>query len=105
MRLTFRRGETSRRSEDVLLDGFDRHAALPRGELVPVELVPCESGRSAFTCGLGMLTGTVVERARCIRTSHRRPCRRRLPRPRHASVYDRDLRLCPPHPCPGRLEA
>lgn len=60
VRLTFRREETSPCSENVVLEAFDRHAALPEGVLVPVEFVPRDSGRFTFTCGMGMLRGTIV---------------------------------------------
>lgn len=60
VRLTFRREETSPCSEQVLLDAFGKSARLPQGELVPVEFMPKDPGEFPFTCGMGMLRGTVI---------------------------------------------
>lgn len=60
VRLTFRREETAACSEQVVLDAFGKHADLPEGQLVPIEFLPKEPGRYPFTCGMGMLRGTVV---------------------------------------------
>ena len=60
VRLTFRREETSPCSETVLFDAFGKSAKLPEGQLVPVEFLPREPGEFPFTCGMGMLHGTVV---------------------------------------------
>ena len=60
VRLTFRREETAACSDQVVLDGFGKHAELPEGGLVPVEFLPGEPGRYPFTCSMGMLRGTVV---------------------------------------------
>jgi len=60
VRLTFRREETSPCSEQVVLDGFGRNATLPEGQLVPVEFMPSKPGEYPFTCGMGMLRGTVI---------------------------------------------
>lgn len=59
MRLTFRREENAACSEQVLFDAFGKHAALPQGQLVPVEFLPTETGRFPFTCAMGMFQGTV----------------------------------------------
>ncbi|MFZ5871744.1 MAG: cupredoxin domain-containing protein [Actinomycetota bacterium] len=60
VRLLFRREETSPCSEQVVLDAFGKNAHLPEGQLVPVEFLPKEPGEYPFTCGMGMLRGTVV---------------------------------------------
>ncbi|MFZ5852593.1 MAG: cupredoxin domain-containing protein [Actinomycetota bacterium] len=60
VRITFRREETSPCSESVVLDAFGKSAQLPEGALVPVEFLPKEAGTFPFTCGMGMLRGSVV---------------------------------------------
>ncbi len=60
VRLTFLRQETAACSEEVIFADFARRAQLPEGELVPVEFVPDEVGTYEFTCGMGMLRGSVV---------------------------------------------
>lgn len=60
VRLLFRREETSPCSEQVVFDAFGKNARLPEGQLVPVEFMPKEPGEYVFTCGMGMLRGTVV---------------------------------------------
>ena len=60
VRLVFRREETSPCSETVVFEAFKKSAALPEGKTVPVELLPTEPGEYGFTCGMGMLRGTLV---------------------------------------------
>jgi len=60
VRLVFRREETSPCSETVVFDDFGKSANLPQGKPVAVELMPTEPGRYRFTCGMGMLQGTLV---------------------------------------------
>lgn len=60
VRLLFRREESSPCSEQVVFDAFGKHAELPEGEQVAVELMPAERGEYAFTCQMGMLRGTLV---------------------------------------------
>ena len=60
VRLTFRREETNPCSEQVVFDAFSKHAGLPEGQLVTVELMPDQPGEYPFTCGMGMLRGTLV---------------------------------------------
>ena len=62
VRLTFVRQETAACSEKVIFPDFNRTAELPEGELVPIEFVPQEAGEFEFTCGMGMLRGTLVVR-------------------------------------------
>lgn len=60
VRLTFRREETAACSEQVVFDAFGKHADLPEGQLVPVEFMPDDPGEFSFTCGMGMLHGTLI---------------------------------------------
>lgn len=60
VRLTFRREETSPCSELVVLEAFGKNAHLPEGQLVPVEFLPTTAGQYPFTCGMGMLRGTII---------------------------------------------
>jgi plastocyanin domain-containing protein len=60
VRLVFRREESSACSEQVVFDAFGKHASLPEGEQVAVELMPAEPGEYEFTCQMGMLRGTLV---------------------------------------------
>jgi Uncharacterized protein conserved in bacteria len=63
VRLVFRREETAACSERVLLPDFERSAALPTGEPVPIEFMPKELGAHQFTCQMGMLRGQIVVEA------------------------------------------
>ena len=63
VRLLFRREETAACSEQVLLPDFGKSAALPTGQLVPVEFMPGEPGSHEFTCQMGMLRGQIVVEA------------------------------------------
>ena len=60
LRIVFRREESSPCSEQVVFPAFGKSAMLPQGEQVTVELPPAEPGRYEFTCGMGMLRGTLV---------------------------------------------
>ena len=60
VRLVFRREETSHCSETVVFDACGKHAQLPEGKPVAVELLPAEPGEYEFACGMGMLRGTLV---------------------------------------------
>lgn len=60
VRLVFRREETAPCSETVVFDAFGKSANLPQGKPVAVELMPTEPGRYRYTCGMGMLQGTLV---------------------------------------------
>lgn len=63
VRLLFRREETAACSEQVVLPDFGKSAALPTGEVVPVEFMPGEPGSYQFTCQMGMLRGQIVVEA------------------------------------------
>ena len=60
VRLNFLRQETAACSEEVVFPDFARRAQLPEGELVPIDFVPDEAGEYEFSCGMGMLRGTLV---------------------------------------------
>lgn len=60
VRLLFRREETAACSEQVVLADFGKSAALPTGQVVPVEFLPTEPGSHAFTCQMGMLRGEII---------------------------------------------
>lgn len=63
VRLLFRREETAACSEQVVLADFGKSAALPTGQVVPVEFMPGEPGSHTFTCQMGMLRGQIVVEA------------------------------------------
>jgi plastocyanin domain-containing protein len=60
LRLVFDRQETSSCSEEVVLGDFGVRRFLPAFEKTVVELIPREPGRFDFSCGMGMLHGTLV---------------------------------------------
>ncbi|MCC6790045.1 MAG: cupredoxin domain-containing protein [Thermomicrobiales bacterium] len=60
VRLTFRREETGACSEVVVFGDFGKSAALPQGELIPIELMPIDPGEYAFGCQMGMLRGRLI---------------------------------------------
>lgn len=60
VRLTFRREETGACSEVVVFGDFGKSAALPQGDLVPIELMPNDPGEYAFGCQMGMLRGRLI---------------------------------------------
>jgi plastocyanin domain-containing protein len=63
LRLVFDRQETSSCSEEVVLGDFGVRRFLPAFEKTVVELTPREPGRFDFSCGMGMLHGTLVVEA------------------------------------------
>lgn len=60
LRLSFRREDQLGCTEQVVFPAFGKSATLPPGEDVVVELLPEEPGEYEFTCGMGMLRGTLV---------------------------------------------
>jgi len=60
LRLVFDRQETSSCSEEIVLGDFGVRRFLPAFEKTVVELTPRELGRFDFSCGMGMLHGTLV---------------------------------------------
>lgn len=59
VRLNFHRTDTDPCSEEVVLGDFSIRRFLPTGEVTPVEFTPTQPGRFAYTCGMGMLHGTI----------------------------------------------
>ena len=62
VRLTFDRRETNPCSDEVVFPTLGIRRALPPFERTVVEFTPAAPGRIEFTCGMGMLHGTVVAR-------------------------------------------
>ena len=60
LRLVFDRQETSSCSEEIVLGDFGVRRFLPAFQKTAVELTPDRVGRFDFTCGMGMLHGTLV---------------------------------------------
>ena len=60
LRLVFDRQETSSCSEEIVLGDFGIRKFLPAFQKTVVELTPRKPGRFDFTCGMGMLHGTLV---------------------------------------------
>jgi plastocyanin domain-containing protein len=60
-RLIFHRIETASCSEEVVIPEFEIRQKLPAHKKTAVEFTPDKPGRySSFTCGMGMLRGTLV---------------------------------------------
>jgi plastocyanin domain-containing protein len=62
VRINFLRQETAACSEEVIFPDFARRAQLPEGKLVPIDFTPDQPGEYEFSCGMGMLRGTLVVR-------------------------------------------
>lgn len=60
VRLIFDRRDDSSCSEEVVMPDFGVRRFLPSGERTTIEITPSTPGRFTFTCGMGMLRGTVV---------------------------------------------
>jgi plastocyanin domain-containing protein len=60
LRLVFDRRDDSSCSEEIVMPAFGVRRFLPSGERTIVEFTPPPAGRYPFTCGMGMLRGTVV---------------------------------------------
>jgi plastocyanin domain-containing protein len=60
LRLVFDRRDDSSCSEEIVMPAFGVRRFLPSGERTIVEFTPPTAGRYPFTCGMGMLRGTVV---------------------------------------------
>ncbi|MGE3275343.1 MAG: cupredoxin domain-containing protein [Vicinamibacterales bacterium] len=59
VRLTFDRQEDSSCSEEVVLGDFGIRRYLPAFQQTVVEFTPHDAGDHEFTCGMGMLRGTI----------------------------------------------
>lgn len=60
VQLHFYRDEENSCSEELLMPDFSIRRDLPAFQTTLVELFPKEAGRFEFTCGMGMLRGTLV---------------------------------------------
>lgn len=60
VRLEFFRNETNGCTEEVVLPDFGIRSFLPAYRTTPVDFTPQKPGSYEFTCGMGMVRGTVV---------------------------------------------
>lgn len=60
VRLTFDRRESNPCSEELVIGALGIRRDLPAFERTAVEFTPNTAGRHDFTCGMGMLHGTLV---------------------------------------------
>ena len=60
VRLVFDRRDTGSCSEEVVLPDFGIRKFLPTGQKTTIELTPPKAGKYSFTCGMGMLRGTLI---------------------------------------------
>ncbi|TGE04281.1 cupredoxin domain-containing protein [Hymenobacter fodinae] len=60
VQLHFHRNEEASCSEEVLFPDFGIRRELPAFQTTLVELLPQQAGRFEFTCGMGMLRGSLV---------------------------------------------
>ncbi|TGE21503.1 cupredoxin domain-containing protein [Hymenobacter aquaticus] len=60
VQLSFYRDEESSCSEELLMPDFRIRRDLPAFKTTLVELLPQQAGRFEFTCGMGMLRGSLV---------------------------------------------
>ncbi|MBC8367162.1 cupredoxin domain-containing protein [bacterium] len=58
--LEFFRDEEDSCSERVVLHAFNKSAFLPAHESTRVEFTPDRTGKFAYNCGMGMLTGEIL---------------------------------------------
>lgn len=61
VRLPFRRDETATSPARVLQPDYERSAALPTGQIVPIECMPEVPGEHGSTCQTGMFRGPIFE--------------------------------------------
>ena len=60
VRLEFHRVDQSSCTEEVVIPDFGIRSFLPTGRTTPVEFTPTAAGSHEFTCGMGMVRGTIV---------------------------------------------
>lgn len=60
VQLNFYRDEENSCSEELLMPDFNIRRDLPAFKTTLVELLPQQAGRFEFTCGMGMLRGSLV---------------------------------------------
>jgi len=61
-RVTFIRKVSATCGTQIVITDYDIKRALPLNEPVLVEFTPKKSGTFAFTCGMGMLRGSLIVR-------------------------------------------
>lgn len=59
-RLVFDRRDDSGCSEEVVFADFGIRQYLPTGQRTAIDIAPKAPGKYGFTCGMGMLRGTVI---------------------------------------------
>ena len=64
VRLEFERRESSGCTEEVVVPDFGIRTFLPAHQVTPVQFTPVRPGTYEFTCGMGMVRGRLVARAR-----------------------------------------
>ena len=64
LRLDFYRDETASCSEQVVFGDFGIARDLPAFKTTPIEFTPDKPGEFTFTCGMNMMRGKLVVRAR-----------------------------------------
>jgi plastocyanin domain-containing protein len=60
VRLVFDRRDSGSCSEEVVFPEFGIRKFLPTGQKTAIEITPPAAGKYPFTCGMGMLRGTLV---------------------------------------------
>jgi plastocyanin domain-containing protein len=60
LRLVFDRKDDSSCSEEIVMPEFGVRRFLPTGTRTAIDITPTKAGRHQFTCGMGMLRGTVI---------------------------------------------
>lgn len=60
LRLIFDRTDDSSCSDEVVIPALGIKQYLPTGERTLIDITPTEAGRIPFTCGMGMLKGTIL---------------------------------------------
>ncbi|WP_375436149.1 cupredoxin domain-containing protein [uncultured Hymenobacter sp.] len=60
VQLSFYRDEESSCSEELLMPAFNVRRELPAFQTTLVEVLPQQAGRFEFTCGMGMLRGSLI---------------------------------------------
>jgi plastocyanin domain-containing protein len=60
VRLVFDRQETSSCSEEVVFADFGIRRYLPAHQQTAIDVMPTAPGTYEFTCGMGMLRGTLI---------------------------------------------
>ncbi|UYZ57348.1 cupredoxin domain-containing protein [Hymenobacter latericus] len=60
VQLHFYRDEDASCSEEIVFPDFNIRRELPAFQTTLIELLPQQAGRFSFTCGMGMLRGSLV---------------------------------------------